>query len=347
MFILSNNIFISIQWVPSKTAIQIYKAVYTVRLIFYLHLYIFTVLCLMREFSQPACATYWDFHTQPSLGFRGQRRMGKLVRDRKATVTQITTCDNGGMQNTISEQTTHWTLKKMGYSSRRPHRVPLLSSKNRKRRLQFAQAHQNWTIEDWKNYARSDESRFLLRHSDGRVRIWRKVHESMNPSCLVSTVQAGGGGVIVLGIFSWHTLGPLVQIEHHLNATAYLSIVADHVHPFMTTVYPSSDGYFQQDIAPCHKAQIISDWFLEHDNEFTLLKWPPQSLDLNPIEHLWDVVEREIRIMDVQTTNLQQLRDAIKSIWTKISEECFQHLVESMPQRIKAVLKAKGGPTRY
>ncbi len=62
--------------------------------------------------------------------------------------------------------------------------------------------------------------------------------------------------------------------------------------------------YFQQDNAPCHKAQIISDWFLEHDNEFTLLKWPPQSPDLNPIEQLWDVVEREIHIMDVQPTNL-------------------------------------------
>ncbi len=36
----------------------------------------------------------------------------------------------------------------------------------------------------------------------------------------------------------------------------------------------------------------------------------------------------------------------IMSIWTKISEKCFQHLVESMPRRIKAVLKAKGGPTR-
>ncbi len=165
-------------------------------------------------------------------------------------------------------------------------------------------------------------------------------------SFLVSTVQAAGG-VIVWGIFSWHTLGPLVPIEHRLNTTANLSIVADHVHPFMTTVYPSSDGHFQQDNASCHKAQIISDWFLEHDNEFTLLKWPPQSPDLNPIEHLWDVVEWEIRIMDVQLTNLQQLCDAIMSIWTKISVYCLQHLVESMPRRIKSVLKAKGGPTRH
>ena len=52
----------------------------------------------------------------------------------------------------------------------------------------------------------------------------------------VLMVQAGGSGVM----FSWDTLGLLVQIEHWLNATAYLSIVADHIHPVMTTVYPSS-----------------------------------------------------------------------------------------------------------
>ncbi len=98
---------------------------------------------------------------------RDQRRMDRLVRDdRKTTVTQITARYNQGMQNTISERTTRRTLKQMGYSSRRPHRVPLLSAKNRKRRLQFTQTHQNWTIEDWKNVAWSDESRFLLRHSD-------------------------------------------------------------------------------------------------------------------------------------------------------------------------------------
>ncbi len=95
---------------------------------------------------------------------RGQRRMGRLVRDyRKATVTQITTRYNQGMQNTISERTTHRTLKQMDYSSRKPHRVPLLSAKSGKRRLQFAQAHQNWTIEDWKIFTWSDESQFYFR----------------------------------------------------------------------------------------------------------------------------------------------------------------------------------------
>ncbi len=140
-----------------------------------------TISRVYREWSekekisseQQLCGWKW------LVDVRGQRRMARLVRDdRKATVTQITTHYNQDMQNTISEHTTHRTLKQMGSSSRRPNRVPLLSAKNRTRRIQFTQTH---------------------------------------------------------------TLGPLVPIEHRLNITAYLNIVADHVHPFMTTVYPSSD----------------------------------------------------------------------------------------------------------
>ncbi len=134
-------------------------------------------------------------------------------------------------------------------------------------------------------------------------------------------------------------LAHLVQIEHCLTPQPTWELLLTMSMPLWlqcTFFWCTSSRIMHH-----HKAQIISDWFLEHDNEFTLLKWPPQSPDLNPIEHLWDVVEREIHIMDVYPTNLQQLCDAIMSIWTKISEECFQHLVESVPQRIKAVLKAK------
>lgn len=69
-----------------------------------------------------------------------------------------------------------------------------------------------------------------------------------------------------------------------------------------------------------------SNWFVEHPTEFTVYKWTPQSPELNHIKHLWDVVEQGICILDLQLINPQQLHDAIVSVWTKISENCFQYV---------------------
>ncbi len=178
---------------------------------------------------------YWDFHAQPSLGFtengpkkrnfpvscncggrkclvdvRGQRRIGRLVRDdRKATATQIhhslqtNVCRIPSLNTQHLEPWSRWAPAAEDHTG-----VLLLSTKNRKRRYNSHRLHQNWTIEDWKNVAWSDESRFLLRHSDGRIRIRRKEHESMDPSCLVSMVQAGGGVNGVGNIFLAH-FGPI------------------------------------------------------------------------------------------------------------------------------------------
>lgn len=67
---------------------------------------------------------------------------------------------------------------------------------------------------------------FLLQHSDLMVRIWCELHESMD-HWLVSTVGGAGG--------CWHTLGPWVKPERHLNSTACWNIVDD----YLTTVHPS------------------------------------------------------------------------------------------------------------
>jgi len=108
------------------------------------------------------------------------------------------------MQQSICEDTTRTTLRRMGYNSRRPHRVPLISITNRKKRLQLA--HQNWTVEDWKNVALSDE--FLLRHSDGRVRIWQiRMRTWIHHTCYHCVGWWWWCNLSVM--FSWHTLGPL------------------------------------------------------------------------------------------------------------------------------------------
>ncbi len=113
------------------------------------------------------------------------------------------------MQKSISECTARWTLKQMGYSSRRTHLVPLLSAKNRKLRMQFSRAHQNWTTEDLKS----------LNFCCGIQMVGSEF--GVNNMLRKSMVQAGGVGLMVWGIFSWHTLGLLVPTETQTGSNSW------------------------------------------------------------------------------------------------------------------------------
>jgi len=69
---------------------------------------------------------YKEWCEKGKVDARGQRRMGRLIQsDRRATLTEITTRYNRGIQQSICEATTHTTLRWMGYNSRRPNWVPL------------------------------------------------------------------------------------------------------------------------------------------------------------------------------------------------------------------------------
>ncbi|GFU66879.1 uncharacterized protein TNCV_895151 [Trichonephila clavipes] len=84
----------------------------------------------------------------------------------------------------------------MGIGSHRPTIVPLLNARHRAARFAWASEHRDWSVEDWKRVACSDESRFRLLNADWRLRIERQAHEAMDPACQVGTVQRHGGSVM-------------------------------------------------------------------------------------------------------------------------------------------------------
>ncbi len=154
------------------------------------------------------------------IDVRGQRRMAKLDwADSKATVTQITTCYNQCIKMSISvapwSRCATATEDHIGW-----HFCQLRTESWGSSNLE----------DDWEKEAWYDDIRMV--GSDFGV-------NCMDPSCLVTKFLAAGDGVMVWGIFS---LSPLLPIERCLNATAYLSIIADHLHLFRTTVFPSYDG---------------------------------------------------------------------------------------------------------
>ena len=73
--------------------------------------------------------------------------------------------------------------------------------------------------------------------------------------------------------------------------------------------------------------------------------WPPQSPDLNPIEHVWDILADKLELY--KPKNLKELEEKIKFEWTKISPLQVQYLIASMPFHVAAVISAKSGHTRY
>ncbi|GFS48328.1 transposase domain containing protein [Trichonephila clavipes] len=71
------------------------------------------------------------------------------------------------------------------------------------------------------------------------------------------------------------------------------------------------------------------------------MSWPPNSSDINPIEYIWDVLGRQLRVQRPPIRNISDLCDRCLNIWYNLSPAICQGLVTSMPRRAEAVLYAK------
>ena len=144
------------------------------------------------------------------------------------------------------------------------------------------------------------------------------------------------------GCFGWHGVGPLIVVEGNMDSDEYVNILANHFIPWVDN-YPNS--IFQQDGASCHTSTYTVWWMRTHN--IPILDWVAQSPDLNPIENLWNHLDSQVRKRKPVPRSKQELIEVIQDEWRKITIETCQRLILSMPNRVKAVIKAKGGHTKY
>lgn len=209
--------------------------------------------------------------------------------------------------------------------------------------MQFAHDHLNKDQSFWETVIFAEESKYNISGSDGNTYVRRQPNAELQPQNLRGTVEHGGGHVMVWGCMSASGVGNLTFIEGNMDRKMYLKILQDNLLESATKLNIKDNFRFYQDIDPKHMSSLVQNWLIWKCPH--IIQTPAQSPDLNVIENLWSLLEREIRHHTIRNT--ADLKNALQEEWNKITPQYTGNLVKSMPDRLKAVLKQKGYPTKY
>lgn len=275
-----------------------------------------------------------------------QKDISAIVRN--ITSGKVTTASEvaKSFDRPVSRQTVARALRSSGLKAIARVKKPALSVKNSKARLEFALKHKNWTLDDWKRVVWSDETKINRLGSDGKRWCWKINGKDLQNHQVQQTAKFGGGSLMFWGCMTYQGVGYAARIDGRVNGELYRGILQKELIQTIEHYDLNPDFViFQQDNAPCHKAKDTMKWFEEQ--EIAVMDWPPQSPDLNPIEHLWVHVKKELGKYPEAPKGIHELWTRIEEVWVKVPIENCQRLIESMPRRVRAVIKAKGCYTKY
>lgn len=168
--------------------------------------------------------------------------------------------DDWNIATRVAVRTVNRRLNNARLRARRPLKRPLLTQRHRQARLEWARYHRHWNIRSWRRVHWTDESRFLLRHIDGRMRVWRQRGTAYNQNNILGTTAFGGGGVTVWGGFSYDCKLNLYVVDGTMTGQKYRNDVINAI------IVPHFDNHalgnrpiFMDDNARPHRAAIVRD----------------------------------------------------------------------------------------
>ncbi|GBN25653.1 Transposable element Tcb1 transposase [Araneus ventricosus] len=137
--------------------------------------------------------------------------------------------------------------------------------------------------------------------------------------------------------------GNLELIDSKVNKYGYLDILKRNIRQSAQKMGILANFKLYQDNDPKYTSHICRLWALYHCP--MVIKTPAQSPDLHPIEHLWNNIQQRLHESNITSKNI--LKEKLIEAWRNIDPNAYKKLVNSMPSRLKEVIKNKGRPTKY
>jgi transposase len=222
----------------------------------------------------------------------------------------------------------------------RPIKCQILTPDMKKRRYEWAMAHREM---NWENVMFSDETAMEIQPTSSQY-VRRGIDETPSGDHFQASFRHPVK-VMIWSCISAQGTGRVHVVEGMMNADQYMKVLKSRVVPQMREWFKNEPCWFQQDLAPCHTAKICKNYLASE--KVNVLEWPGNSPDLSPIENIWAILKK--RVNKTACSTKIELINAILDCWARSDDllEICRNLIASMPERVEACMKAKGGPICY
>ena len=102
---------------------------------------------------------------------------------------------------------------------------------------------------------------------------------------------------------------------------------------------------FQDDNARPHRTRIVTEYVQQQ--ELYTLPGAARTLDLSPMEQLWDELGRRTYERHQGIRTRQQLEQALRQVWQAIPQRTVRNVIKNMRSCLNACTDHNGGHTRY
>ena len=174
----------------------------------------------------------------------------------------------------------------------------------------------------WEKVIWSDETKVELFRRNTATIVWRKNCTAFKKRNTIPTVKFWDGFIMIWRSFSSKSNVELQVIHSRMNGSMYREIIEKNLQKSATSLEHGWNFMLPHNNDPKHIAKLTKEWF-ENNGIRTL-----QSLDLNPIENLWNTMKVKVHKWNPQ--NIKQLGEVCKEEWGKITlDQCGKLVAES------------------